>query len=113
MFRLMVRLTRGIHLFAAFALAGGDVAAQGPDAWRPQTVPLFGASYSPDMGLLLGAGAQPRERAAPEGGPPRGATRAGPRPRAPPPGRTGPAALGVRPVPRAKGRPRSHDPPVV
>src|SRR3989442_2179264 len=56
MFRLMVRLTRGIHLFAAFALAGGDVAAQGPDAWRPQTVPLFGASYSRDMGLLLGAG---------------------------------------------------------
>src|SRR2546428_6259989 len=27
-----------------------------PDAWRPQTVPLFGASYSPDIGVLLGAG---------------------------------------------------------
>src|SRR2546428_9598650 len=26
------------------------------DAWRPRTVPLFGASYSPDVGLLLGAG---------------------------------------------------------
>src|SRR3989442_3453792 len=56
MFRLMVRLTRRIHLLAAFALAGGDVSAQGPDPWRPQTVPLFGASYSPDIGLLLGAG---------------------------------------------------------
>ncbi len=33
------------------------MAAQGgPDAWRPQTVPLFGASYSPDFGLLLGVG---------------------------------------------------------
>src|SRR3989449_3092316 len=56
MFRLMVRLTRRIHLLAAFALAGGDVSAQGPDPWRPQTVPLFGASYSPDIGLLVGAG---------------------------------------------------------
>jgi len=26
------------------------------DAWRPQTVPLFGASYSPDIGLLVGLG---------------------------------------------------------
>jgi len=26
------------------------------DAWRPRTVPLFGVSYSPDVGLLLGAG---------------------------------------------------------
>jgi len=32
--------------------AGG----QAPPEWRPQTVPLFGASYSPDVGLLLGAG---------------------------------------------------------
>src|SRR3989442_5039614 len=56
MFGLMVRLTGRIHLLAAFALAGGDVSAQGADAWRPQTVPLFGASYSPDIGLLLGAG---------------------------------------------------------
>src|SRR2546422_2303710 len=38
-------------------LVGGEMAAQGgPDAWRPQTVPLFGASYSPDIGLLLGVG---------------------------------------------------------
>ena len=28
----------------------------GTDAWRPQTVPLWGVSYAPDIGLLLGAG---------------------------------------------------------
>ncbi len=27
-----------------------------PDPWRPQTVPLFGLSYSPGLGMLLGAG---------------------------------------------------------
>ena len=53
----MVRLTRPLHLFASIAFIGGDLAAQGgPDAWRPQTVPLFGASYTPDVGLLIGAG---------------------------------------------------------
>ena len=31
-------------------------AAQGPDPWRPRTVPLYGARYSPDLGLVLGAG---------------------------------------------------------
>lgn len=57
MFRLMARLTRRLHLLAGIAFVGVDIAAQGgPDAWRPQTVPLFGASYSPDIGLLLGAG---------------------------------------------------------
>src|SRR5947207_87085 len=57
MFPLMARLNRRLQLFAAITLVGGDVAAQtGPDAWRPQTVPLFGASYFPDIGLLLGAG---------------------------------------------------------
>jgi len=57
MFPLMVQPTRPLHVLAAIAVVGGDVAAQGgPDAWRPQTVPLFGASYSPDIGLLLGAG---------------------------------------------------------
>jgi len=53
----MARVTRGLRLLVVLALVGGDVAAQGgADAWRPQTVPLFGASYSPDIGLLLGAG---------------------------------------------------------
>jgi hypothetical protein len=57
MFSLMLRLARRLHLLAAIALGAGDVAAQGgPDAWRPQTVPLFGVSYSPDVGLLIGAG---------------------------------------------------------
>src|SRR5207302_9365174 len=28
----------------------------GTDAWRAQTVPLWGVSYSPDIGLLIGAG---------------------------------------------------------
>jgi len=57
MFPLMARLSRRPHLIVALALVVGDVAAQGsPDAWRPQTVPLFGASYSPDIGLLLGVG---------------------------------------------------------
>ena len=28
----------------------------GTDAWRPQTVPLWGVTYSPDIGLLIGAG---------------------------------------------------------
>ncbi len=32
-------------------------AGQGPaDPWRPRTEPLVGASYAPDLGLLLGAG---------------------------------------------------------
>src|SRR5437764_4792240 len=28
----------------------------GTDAWRPQAVPFWGVSYSPDIGLLIGAG---------------------------------------------------------
>src|SRR5438093_9937826 len=57
MFPLMARLTLRLPLLVAMTLVGGDMAAQGgPDPWRPQTVPLFGASYSPDIGLLLGAG---------------------------------------------------------
>src|SRR5204863_270891 len=57
MFPLMAPLTRRLPLLVAMTLVGGEMAAQGgPDAWRPQTVPLFGASYSPDIGLLLGVG---------------------------------------------------------
>src|SRR5438876_42746 len=57
MFPLMARLTRPLPLWVAMTLVGGDMAAQGgPDAWRPQTVPLFGASYPPGIGLLLGVG---------------------------------------------------------
>src|SRR5256884_8072035 len=50
-------LFRSLPLLVAMTLVGGEMSAQGgPDAWRPQTVPLFGASYSPDIGLLLGVG---------------------------------------------------------
>src|SRR6266480_1258900 len=53
-FRLVARLIPGV---LALAVVGGQAFAQArADAWRPQTVPLFGASYSPDIGLLIGAG---------------------------------------------------------
>jgi len=52
--RLVARSIRGA---LALVLAGGPAFTQGrADGWRPQTVPLWGASYSPDIGLLLGAG---------------------------------------------------------
>ena len=62
--RLVARSIRGA---LALVLAGGPAFTQGrADGWRPQTVPLWGASYSPDIGLLLGAGIlhRPGERMA-------------------------------------------------
>jgi hypothetical protein len=61
MFSLVPRLIRGVLAFGtlgALGLARPTPASgqTGPDAWRPQTLPLFGASYSPDIGLLIGAG---------------------------------------------------------
>src|SRR6266850_1306041 len=61
MFSLMTGLIRGVLAFGtlgALGLARPTPACgqAGRDAWQPQTVPLFGASYSPDVGLLLGAG---------------------------------------------------------
>ena len=61
MFRLVARSIRGALALAslgALALARPPQASSqsGTDAWRPQTVPLWGASYSPDIGLLIGAG---------------------------------------------------------
>jgi Omp85 superfamily domain len=51
----VARLT--LSTVAALSAVVPRVAAQGRvDAWAPQTVPLVGASYSPDVGLLLGAG---------------------------------------------------------
>jgi hypothetical protein len=54
---------RPASLLAPIALVAVGVAglarpspASGQDAWRPETVPLFGATYAPDLGLLLGAG---------------------------------------------------------
>ncbi len=43
-------------LAALVTVASGTVAQGRSDAWRPQTVPLWGASYSPDIGLLVGVG---------------------------------------------------------
>ncbi|HVH67170.1 MAG TPA: BamA/TamA family outer membrane protein [Gemmatimonadales bacterium] len=53
----MSRLT--LSSLAATAAITSPVFSQGVpsrDAWRPQTVPLLGASYSPGVGLLVGAG---------------------------------------------------------
>src|SRR5207245_7584006 len=41
---------------AGFAPPVSSAGQATPSEWRPRTVPLFGASYSPDVGLLLGAG---------------------------------------------------------
>jgi outer membrane protein assembly factor BamA len=61
MFSLVPELIRGaltLGTIGALWLARPAPASgqAGPDAWQPQTVPLFGASYSPDIGLLIGAG---------------------------------------------------------
>src|SRR5947208_15576314 len=49
--RLVARSIRGA---LALVLAGGPAFTQGrADGSRPQTVPLWGASYPPDIGLLL------------------------------------------------------------
>jgi surface antigen Omp85-like protein len=61
MFRLVARSIRralGLASLVALALARPPQASaqSGIDAWRPQTAPLWGVSYSPDIGLLVGAG---------------------------------------------------------
>src|ERR1700758_2330 len=60
MFRLVTHWIRGALALAslsALALARPPQASsQTGTAWQPQTVPLWGASYSPDIGLLVGAG---------------------------------------------------------
>ena len=57
--RLVTRWIRGALATAgALALARPPQASPqgGTDAWRSQTVPLWGVSYSTDIGLLVGAG---------------------------------------------------------
>jgi Omp85 superfamily domain len=49
--RLTLFTVAGLAAVVPRAPAQGRV-----DAWQPQTVPLFGASYSPNVGLLLGLG---------------------------------------------------------
>src|SRR2546421_12483583 len=61
MFRLVAPSIRSAVALAglgALALSRPPQASSqsGTDAWRPQTVPLWGVSYSPDIGLLIGAG---------------------------------------------------------
>src|ERR1051325_658706 len=64
MFRLVAR---SIRRALALASLGGLALARPPQAsaqsgtaaWRPQTVPLWGLTYSPDIGLLVGAGITP------------------------------------------------------
>src|ERR1043166_4075366 len=54
---LVMRVTNTVALFASITAAAGEAGAQGgPSAWQSQTVPLWGVSYSPDVGLLVGAG---------------------------------------------------------
>jgi len=61
MFSWMPGFIRGV---VALAILGSSGLARpapatgqtGVAAWQPQTVPLFGASYSPDIGLLVGLG---------------------------------------------------------
>jgi len=51
---------RSIFQYALIAALGAPapdaVAQRSPDPWRPQTVPLYGVSYSPGIGVLMGAG---------------------------------------------------------
>src|SRR5438105_7272425 len=55
--RLVTRVTHTLALLAGITAVASEVTAQGgSDAWRPQTVPLWGASYAPDIGLLVGVG---------------------------------------------------------
>jgi hypothetical protein len=57
MFPRVPRATACLLALAALGAAGPYTVAQDrPDAWRPQTVPLFGVSYTPDVGLILGLG---------------------------------------------------------
>lgn len=54
----LVRGVLALVTLGPLGLAGPAPASgqRGVDAWQPHTVPLFGASYSPDIGLLVGAG---------------------------------------------------------
>jgi outer membrane protein assembly factor BamA len=49
--------TSVLAMVACLQSAPAPVRAQaGSQAWRPQTAPLFGVSYSPGIGLVIGAG---------------------------------------------------------
>src|SRR2546430_17661725 len=46
----------GLVALGAAALGRPTRATGQADIWRPRTVPLYGVSYAPDIGLQLGAG---------------------------------------------------------
>src|SRR5207244_5962272 len=48
-------LTRGVLLLTGLAVVTRSCAQGPPDPWRPRTMPACGASYAPDIGLVLGA----------------------------------------------------------
>ncbi|MGH7701090.1 MAG: BamA/TamA family outer membrane protein [Gemmatimonadales bacterium] len=50
------RVTLLIGLAGLAALVPPPAAAQFADPWRPRTTPLWGVSYGPDIGFVLGAG---------------------------------------------------------
>ena len=58
MFPLVVGQIRTLLALAALGTTSltHPAAASAQDEWRPRTVPLLGASYSPDLGLLIGVG---------------------------------------------------------
>src|SRR2546427_7340248 len=51
------RLNRLLTLGLGAAALGRPAPSAGQEgAWRPRTVPLVGASYAPDLGLVVGVG---------------------------------------------------------
>src|SRR2546425_1193252 len=51
------RLKRLLTLGLGAAALGRPAPAAGQEgAWRPRTIPLVGASYAPDLGLVVGVG---------------------------------------------------------
>src|SRR5437667_5231185 len=58
MFPLVLGQIRTLLALAALGATSftRPAAASAQDEWRPRTVPLLGASYSPDLGLLIGVG---------------------------------------------------------
>ncbi len=49
----LARCLLALSILGATGLAGQR---NGSDEWRPRTVPLYGLSYSPEVGVLVGAG---------------------------------------------------------
>ncbi len=52
----VVSLARCLLALSALGATGLAGQRNSSDEWRPRTVPLYGVSYSPEVGLLVGAG---------------------------------------------------------